>query len=222
MDPVRLYSARANTYLRFVNSVLYPQGIRAYFLRASYLQSGLRVLDAGCGSGIVTFALRGALLKCGMVSESFHAFDLTPAMLHRLRETLDKKAITDVEVAQADVLRPEELPAGWTDYDLIVSASMFEYLPRNRLADGFRNLHSLLKDTGRLVLFITRKNWMTRTLIGCWWKANQYDREELEEALRKAGFGPLTFSRFPIQYRWLSLWGHIVEAEKVPLQSPTE
>lgn len=57
MDPVSLYSSRDDTTVRFVNFVRYQQGVRAYFLRSPYFRSGLRVLDAGCGSGIITLAL---------------------------------------------------------------------------------------------------------------------------------------------------------------------
>lgn len=212
MDPVDLYSSRVATYTKFVNVVRYPQGIRAYFLRSSWLRSGLHVLDAGCGTGFATLALREALLERRMVPGSFHAFDLTPAMIDRFRATLHKRAITDVELTQADVLESEKLPAKWTNYDLIISASMFEYLPPHRLSEGFQRLRSRLKEGGRFVLFITRRNWLTRPLIGQWWQANLYSEKELKEALYNAGFTSLTVSRFPIQYRWLSLWGYVIEA----------
>jgi ubiquinone/menaquinone biosynthesis C-methylase UbiE len=74
MDPVRLYSRRADTYTWFVSFFRYPQGIRAYFLRAPFLQPGLRVLDAGCGSGIATLALREALLKRGVAHGALQGF----------------------------------------------------------------------------------------------------------------------------------------------------
>lgn len=213
MDPVRLYSSRDDTYARFVNFVRYPQGIRAYFLHSPYLRSGLRVLDAGCGYGIVTLAFRDALLQRGIVPGSFHAFDLTPVMLDRFRATLQQRAIQGVELAQADVLDLDGLPAEWTGYDLVVSASMFEYLPPQRLSEGLLRLRLRLKPGGSFVLFITRRNWLTRPLIGRWWQANLYDKQELEEAIRRAGFTSLTFSLFPIQYRVLSLWGYIIEVK---------
>ena len=50
----------------------------------------------------------------------------------------------------------------WTDYDLIVSASMLEYVPRKRLAEALAALRGRLTDQGRLILFITKRNWLTR------------------------------------------------------------
>jgi cyclopropane fatty-acyl-phospholipid synthase-like methyltransferase len=213
-DPVRLYSERSESYVRFVRFVRYPEGIRAYFLRSPLLGSGLRVLDAGCGSGIVTLAVRDALLRRGLFPGPLHAFDLTPAMLERFRGTLRSRGVQGVELAQADVLELDGLPASWRDYDLLVSASMLEYLARPRLAAGLGGLRSLLKEGASFVLFITRRNWLTRPLIGRWWQANLYEAKEIGEAFREAGFASVTFRQFPPLFRYLALWGYIVEARR--------
>ena len=211
-SPADLFSDRADSYVRFVRSVRYPEGLRAYFLRSPLLRSGLRVLDAGCGSGILTLALREALLARGLGSASFRAFDLTPAMLERFRGTLRKRGIDGVELAQADVLELGRLPDAWRGFDLIVSASMLEYVPRPSLAAALRSLRSLLREGGSFVLFITRRNWLTRPLIGRWWRSNLYTKRELEQAFREAGFPSARFGRFPPSARYLAVWGHIVEA----------
>jgi ubiquinone/menaquinone biosynthesis C-methylase UbiE len=147
-DPVRLFTDRSHSYARFIRSVRYPQGIRAWFLRSPLLTSGLRVLDAGCGTGVVTLALRDALLRRGLAPGPMQAFDLTPAMLGRFREELARLGIADIELAQADVLALNRLPASWSHYDLVVSASMLEYLPPARLSTALRGLRSLLKEGG--------------------------------------------------------------------------
>jgi SAM-dependent methyltransferase len=211
-DPARLYADRADSYVRFVRSVRYPQGLRAFFLYSPLLRSGLRVLDAGCGTGFLTLALRDAMLRRGLAPGSLHAFDLTPAMIERFREALARSGIRDVEVEQADVLALGRLPASWKDYDLVVSASMLEYLPSARVGAALRGLRSRLKEGGTLVLFVTRRNWLTRPLIGRWWQSNLYDERELDRAFREGGFTSIAFRRFPPAYRYLGLWGHIVEA----------
>ncbi len=211
-DPAQIYSDRSGSYVRFVRSMLYPQGLRGYFLGSPRLESDLRILDAGCGTGIVTLALRDALLRRGLAPRSFHGFDLTPAMLDRFRATLARREIDGIELTQADVLQLDRLPDGWNDYDLIVSASMFEYLPPERLGEGLGGLRRLLKKDGCFVLFITRRNWLMRPLIGRWWQANLYTHSELERAFGQAGFTSVRFGQFPLQFRHLALWGHIVEA----------
>jgi hypothetical protein len=49
-------------------------------------------------------------------------------MLERFRAVLDGREVS-VEIRQADVLAMDSLPGAWTDYDLIVTASMLEYVP---------------------------------------------------------------------------------------------
>lgn len=211
-DPVRLYTDRSGSYVRFVRFVRYPQGLRAYFLRSPLLHSGLRVLDAGCGTGIVTLALREAMVRRGLALGPLQGFDLTPAMLARFRQTLQARGIEGVDVVQADVLHLDALPSSWNDYDLIVSASMLEYVPRSGFVPALSGLRALLSREGSFLLFITRRNWLTRPLIGRWWDANLYKAAELREALHRAGFSSVAFRTSPPSFRYLDLWGYIVEA----------
>ena len=209
---IRLFTRKTQSYVRFIRFVLYPQGIRSYLLRSPLLRSGLRVLDAGCGTGVVTLALREALLARGFTPGPLQGFDVTPAMLERFAQQLEKRGIRGVEVAQADVLQLDGLPRSWQNYDLIVSASMLEYIPPDRLVAALSGLRSLLHRDGRFILFITRRNWLMRLLIGRWWQSNLYDAPELEEAFRRAGFANVAFGEFPPLFRHLAHWGHIVEA----------
>lgn len=211
-SPIQLYTARSKRYLRFVNAVAYPQGIRAYFQQSIHLKPGLHVLDAGCGTGIATLALRKAMLNRQLKPGITNCFDITPKMLAIFREKLRTDAIEGIKVKQADALHLDALPDDWKGFDLIISAAMMEYLPSERLVDTLSGLRSRLGDTGRIVLFISRKNWIMRFLIGNWWRANYYNQAELREYFRRAGFSKITFRSFPFPYKHLSVWGNIVEA----------
>jgi len=213
-DPVKLFTSKTDSYARFIQLVRYPQGLRAFFLRSPVLRSGLRVLDAGSGTGVVTLALLDALHQRRLTRGTMHAFDLTPAMLERFQRTLECRDIEGVELTQANVLELQGLPDTWTQYDLIVTASMLEYVPRNRFADALSGLRERLRDDGRLVLFITKRNWLTRLMIGRWWQSNLYKKEELLDAFRGAGFSEASFSAFPLAARYLAAWGYIIEARK--------
>ena len=164
-----------------------------------------------------------------------NAFDITPAMLDRFREKISKgsrdpdssrsarndskrSAWNDsndgVELAQCDVLHLEELPDSWSNYELIISASMMEYLPRDKFSGVLRALRARLRQDGTLVLFITRRNGLMRPLIGRWWQSNLYTADELRAAFTDAGFARTDFARFPFPYSYLNLWGYIVEASR--------
>ncbi len=211
-DPVQLFTERGHSYVRFVHASGYPQGLRSYFLASPLLRSGIRVLDAGCGSGVVTLALRAALIRRGYNPALMHGFDLTPAMLDQFRDSLRTQAIDGVEVVRANVLELDTLPQGWKNYDLIVSASMLEYLPHDRFADALSSLRALLNKEGSLLLFITKENWLMRLLIGKWWHSNIYTAAELRESFSRAGFSSVAFQNFPILFSYLGNWGYIIEA----------
>ena len=207
-----MYTERAGSYHRFVSAVGYPQGMRAVLRGFEPLRSDLKVLDAGCGGGIATLALREALEARNCRPGITHGFDLTPAMLARFRASLARRGISDVELLQADVLHLERLPDAWKDYDLIVSSSMLEYVPRNQLPEALGGLRERLAADGALLLFISRRNGLMEYLIQRWWTANLYDREELAAAMQQAGFSRVRFRRFPVSYAYLAVWGHILEA----------
>jgi len=194
--------------------MLYPQGLRAFFLASPLLRPGLRVLDAGCGTGALTLAVRDAMTQRGFAWRALHGFDLTPAMLDQLRQTLEARGIRDVELAEANVLHLDGLPAGWADYDLIVSASMLEYVPRDRFVDAIAGLRARLRDGGSFVLFMTRRNALTRLLIGHWWESNLYAAYELDTAFRAAGFTDIAVRHFPLSAAYLTVWGHIIEGRR--------
>ena len=212
MDAKQLYTERVDTYEAFNAFFRSPQAQKAFFERYDGLRPGLRVLDAGCGTGATTVALVGALRARGLAPRELHAFDLTPAMLDRFRQRLERGDLPAVQVREADVLELQQLPADWSAYDLIVSVAMLEYVPKAKFARALGALRTRLAPQGRLLLFITRKNWINRPLIGTWWQANLYTRDELVRAFASAGLGQPRFRRFPATHFWQNVWAHVLES----------
>jgi len=210
----QLYSEKASFYHHFfVDFLRYGAGLKALLHRADYLRPGIRVLDAGCGTGILTRNMVEIARAQGLEGITFQAFDLTPAMLDLFREWMARTGTPAIELRQANVLEPTQLPEDWKDYDLVVSSAMLEYLPKERLKDALAHLGSRLGPGGTLLVVITRRNLLMRFLIEAWWKANMYERDEIAGIFEEAGLVP-TFQCFPLPYGHLNLWGHVIEARR--------
>lgn len=207
-----LYTTGIDRYSSFISAFQSPKGIQALLERSGLLRSGLRVLDAGCGFGVVTFAFLDALQRKNLDYARIDAFDLTPAMLERFQKTLEARGIPRVELRQADVLALETLPPSWTNYDLVSSASMLEYLPRHDLPRALAGLRARMAPDGRIFVMITRKTLETKILIERWWHAQRYSKDELLRAFHEAGFRDLWFLRFPLRYFWLNRANYVVSA----------
>jgi len=207
-----LYARKADAYVRFVSACGHQAGIKKLLERSGVLRADMRILDAGCGTGLSTLGLIEALRKCGLSWQTIDAFDFTPAMLARFRTALGRLGLHDVELREADVRELDQLPEGWTSYDLIISVSMLEYVSPAELAPVLEALRRRLSRGGTLIVFMTRKNLMTWGLIGKWWKANRYSRHELAQAFRAAGFEKLEFRRYPFPFYWLNWSNHVVFA----------
>ena len=206
-----LYTKSIDRYGCFIAAFQSPQGMRALLRRSRLLRAGLRVLDAGCGFGVVTFALLEVLREKNLDYEAIDAFDLTPAMLARFRSELETRGITRVQLQQVDVLALEALPPSWTNYDLIVSASMLEYLPKQNLPRALAGLRARLAPDGHILVMITRKTPETKVLIDWWWHAERYTKNELLRAFDEAGLRTPVFRRFPWRYCWLNRANYLIE-----------
>ncbi len=185
----QLYAQRASFYDRlFIDFLGWGKELETFFRQSDYLHPSTKILDAGCGTGIITRVLYQLAKDKGYQDIIFHAFDLTEQMLFVFQQWIAVHEATTIELLQADVLELETLPPHWDGYDTIVSSTMLEYLPREKLLAAMDNLKHLLKSEGTLLIFMTRRNLLTRWLAGKWWKTQVYEENELHSLLHQLGF----------------------------------
>ena len=118
----------------------------AKFLRSLDLKvdRNTSVLDAGCGTGLVTLGFYDAGFKPGKTV----ALDLSKASLKLAMEQFGKEKKTKAKKiigVQGNVLH---LPFEDESFDLIFSCGVLEYVP---IDEGLREMSRVLKSHGRLV-----------------------------------------------------------------------
>jgi len=207
-----MYTKRVDQYTSFINAFRSPKGLEMLLPRTNLLREGLCVLDAGCGYGMASLALIRALKVRNLDYERIDGFDLTAAMLERFQHTIETRVIPRVQLRQADVLALETLPEAWKNYDLVIAASMLEYLPRKDLVRALAGLRGRMLPDARLLVLITRKTPETKVLIDWWWRAERYTLCELQQAFDRAGLHSLKLHPFPLRYWWLNRATFAIEA----------
>jgi cyclopropane fatty-acyl-phospholipid synthase-like methyltransferase len=213
-DVQDLYTRSIDRYASFISAFQSALAMQALLRRSNLVREGLRVLDAGCGFGMVTFSLLKVLRQKNLDYRTIDAFDLTLAMLTRFRNEVEARGISRVQLEQADVLDLESLPQSWTNYDLIISASMLEYLAKQDLPRALAALRARLAQDGRILVIITRKTPETKVFIEWLWHAERYTKHEVLQAFREAEYSNLTFRQFPLRYFWLNRANYVVEAAR--------
>lgn len=101
--------------------------------------NGLRILDAGCGSGFFEMVL--APLGYWMVG-----IDLTPEMVKEGRKLLEEHALSDADLVVMDAEKPD-FPDGF--FDAVISRNLTWTLPHP--AEAYKEWHRVLKPGGVLL-----------------------------------------------------------------------
>jgi ubiquinone/menaquinone biosynthesis C-methylase UbiE len=104
---------------------------------------GARILDAGCGTGLLTMAL----LRAVRFPVSITAFDLSSTSIEAARKGLADSPgrKRDVTFAQANLLA---LPFADDSLDLVVTSGALEYVP---LSDGLSEIARVIAPGGHLL-----------------------------------------------------------------------
>lgn len=143
----------------------------------------LRVLDAGCGDGLLTLSLAQR-----HPSWSLLGVDLRADLLDGARERAAARSLGNVRFQPADLTKP--LPEG--DFDVVVSLEALEEIPDD--AAALRSLGGALRPGGLLALQVPERDWRP-VLPGSSriWREevrHGYSREEIAADVRAAGLDP--------------------------------
>jgi SAM-dependent methyltransferase len=124
MDPFESFkAAQKQGWAFFAPLETFTTPVAAQLVQHARVQAGQRVLDVGCGTGVVavTAARRGAQVA---------GLDLTPALLERARENAAIAGLS-IEWHEGDV---ENLPFGDGAFDVVVSQFGHMFAPRPEVA----------------------------------------------------------------------------------------
>ncbi|HEV2705442.1 MAG TPA: methyltransferase domain-containing protein [Pyrinomonadaceae bacterium] len=144
-DAVSIYDRFTGLYDLMFRVNGYGRSLERYLReRPLPLAEGARVLDAGCGTGLLTLALLRVLDK----PVSLTAVDLSHSSLLTARRAISgapRRTRTSVYLAQANVLA---LPFPDESFDCVVTSGVLEYVP---LREGFRELARVVVPGGYLL-----------------------------------------------------------------------
>lgn len=121
------------------------------------LSSNARILDAGCGTGLLTLALLRVLERPARVT----AVDLSVSSLRTAREAVRSakpRRTHSVAFAQANVLA---LPFADESFEFVVTSGALEYVP---LAEGLAELARVLAPGGYLLHLPVRPSPFSKIL----------------------------------------------------------
>ena len=123
-DPiVQFKQAQKEGWANFAPVEVFTIPAAAQLVKFSRIRAGQRVLDVGCGTGVVaiTATRRGAKVS---------AIDLTPQLVERARENARVSKLA-IDFHEADA---EKLPFGDGEFDVVVSQFAHMFAPRPEVA----------------------------------------------------------------------------------------
>jgi SAM-dependent methyltransferase len=141
----------------------------------------IRVLDAGCGDGLLALALAKSHPQWAVTG-----MDINPGLLAAGRARAGSRSLANVEFARADLTA--ELPEG--GFDVVLALECLTEIPDDRAA--LRTMAAALAPGGLLVAQVPSESWkpVLPGSAGTWRKEvrHGYSQTELGSALGEAGF----------------------------------
>lgn len=121
------------------------------------INSDSNVLDAGCGTGLVTLAFHSAGYRPGKIC----SLDLSFKSLEVAKEQFEEDEIVTVRRARPIQGNLLSMPFGDATFDLVLTCGALEYVPLNQ---GIAELARVMKKGGYLVLIPIRPSFIGSVL----------------------------------------------------------
>jgi SAM-dependent methyltransferase len=121
----------------------------ARLVRFAGISAGMRILDVGCGTGVVA-------ITAARLGARVDAIDLTPQLLERARENAHIAKV-EIQFREADA---EELPFRDGEFDAVVSQFAHMFAPRPEMAIG--QMLRVLRPGGTIAF----STWPPELLVG--------------------------------------------------------
>jgi demethylmenaquinone methyltransferase/2-methoxy-6-polyprenyl-1,4-benzoquinol methylase/phosphoethanolamine N-methyltransferase len=132
----------ARGYDLLVRLLPFSRGLRAQLVELAAPAAGERVLDVGCGTGLLAMAL---VARVG--NGAVHGIDASTEMIDLAR----KKAARAGSQVDFQVAPVEALPFPDGSFDLVTSSLMLHHLPRDAKRAGLAQIRRVLAPGGRFV-----------------------------------------------------------------------
>jgi ubiquinone/menaquinone biosynthesis C-methylase UbiE len=145
MESVFRQNSLAEVFEQLLVPAIFDRYARELVERARPIGPSDRILDLGCGTGIVARVLRERLGGAARIT----GLDASPAMVE-----MAKSVTPDIDFREGNAMA---LPFGDHSFDLVVSHQMLQFVPDRALA--LREARRVLSPGGRLLL----STWRPRT-----------------------------------------------------------
>jgi ubiquinone/menaquinone biosynthesis C-methylase UbiE len=172
----------ARWYDWFTRALPFVPRIRAKLLELAAPVPGERVLDVGCGTGVLAMAI-----KSRVGASDVHGIDASPEMIEVANE---KAAQAGCEV-HWQVALVEALPFPEAHFDLVTCSLVLHHLPGDLRRKGLAEVKRVLKPSGRFVAadFAALSHSVSGHLLSLMGHARgQNTVAELSPLLKEAGF----------------------------------
>lgn len=121
------------------------------------LPQGARILDAGCGTGLLTLAMLKILADPARIT----ALDLSASSLLMAKHAVDESIDTSVHSANFICANILDLPFADGSFDLVMTSGVLEYVS---LSEGLAEMARVLTPGGYLINLPVRPSLLTRAL----------------------------------------------------------